>query len=453
MRSIIYWLVLLLILLALVATVTIVAEYALRYLYPNKVSMFQSDSVAISLFKKNLVRTGYGKNSINIRTNAYGIRDDGETNPIDADVLVFGDSNIAAMFLPFEETLGPRLEEQFDPGIVVANMGVPGDGPDQSLQRYLQIAGETSAKALVFHVFADNDFGDMFRNNIYREQPDGEWRKRDKLDRDPVFPVNRSLLLRGLNKLLYVIHSPFTLYDLIAEPTYYSPLHYGLLPPRQSDKEDSIETWRAISRQEFEIYKVDGYTSWGADHYDYALAASPNGEMATTARELLTHVLSQARSAFHGKQECFVILIQPSEHDLWEDGPSVANSVLRARYQDYYPKALSDLATRAADDASVSYINLYELFSGSPGEYYFTEEEKPGDNHWNAAGIASAATLLAAHFRKHECLETGRAETASTMGIDNSGPVLHPPADSPASRNNHSRSPAILDKLYGPGTF
>ncbi len=161
------WIIMVLIIMIILTAVVALAEFTLRTLYPGKMLMFDSDPVAIARFKKNLDRTSYGSNNVRVQTNSFAFRDDDDFNPAEADILIFGDSNIASLSLGFEDTIGEQLEDALGNRFVAANMGVPGFGPDQSLRKYLAIAGQSKAKAVVFHIFADNDLGDLFRNNIF----------------------------------------------------------------------------------------------------------------------------------------------------------------------------------------------------------------------------------------------------------------------------------------------
>ena len=398
------WFTLVLILILALSAMVALTEYTLRTLHPGKALMFDSDPVTIARFKKNLDRTSYGSKSVHVTTNSFSFRDSENFDPAKADIIIFGDSNIASLSLEFKDTIGEQLEEALGNHYVAANLGVPGYGPDQSLRKYLAIADQSKAKAIVFHIFADNDLGDLFRNNIYYMSDSGILERRSPLDNDPLFQVNQLLLTRGINKLMVTAGLPFTLLDVVSDTDYYSPYHQGLNVPILSDDDNAIEDWARISITEFEQYKKGRYTSWTADHYDYGIAGFPAGDMATAARELLAGIIRQALSAFPGPSECMLVLIEPSENDISEQGASVTHNSLVEHFPEYNPRTLTDISTQAAEAAGASYINLFDAFSRDPGRYYFSHEEKPGDNHWNARGIAMATQLVAEHFSRHRCL-------------------------------------------------
>src|SRR5439155_6628510 len=57
--------------------------------------------------------------------------------------------------------------------IEVINAGVDGFGPDQSLLRFEQEVDVYQPDIVVFHIFADNDFGDIIRNRLFDVDPSG----------------------------------------------------------------------------------------------------------------------------------------------------------------------------------------------------------------------------------------------------------------------------------------
>ena len=85
-------------------------------------------------------------------------------------VLLVGDSNISANFLADDKTLGARLNEfSQNNGVCldISTFGVSGFGPDQSFFKVAQLTQKKSYDAVLFHVFADNDLGDIVRNRMY----------------------------------------------------------------------------------------------------------------------------------------------------------------------------------------------------------------------------------------------------------------------------------------------
>ena len=394
-RQSLLWLLLGLFVCASLGALLVTTEYSLRLLFPEKLPIYRPDTQAVASFIPNLNRDRPVRDHVVIKleTNNIGVRDDENKDINKADVWVFGDSNIAALFLPFHDTFGEVLEQLYGNRVTAINFGVPGYGPDQSLRRFLDANQKSVAKAVVFHIFADNDYGDLFRNNIYR-LTDDKVVVRANISSDPVFQLEKFLLLRPLQRLGINswIHAP---------EGYYDPLHRGKGLPSGGD--DDLDSWVEISTQEYRNYKAGMWTSWNGDHYDYGLAAHPKGEMAQSAGKLMSYILRTAINAYKGRKECFVVLIQPSEVDVGGDSV-ISRDSLASHYPDYFPRALVDLSIAAAKENDIPYIDLFKSYSDDPAHFYFRQEEAGADNHWNANGMLKAAELVRAHLETHGCI-------------------------------------------------
>lgn len=394
-RETYYWLFLWLFLGLTICALLAAAEYSLRLAFPEKRTIYMPNPQTVASFLPNLDRNRaiWGNTVVNLLTNDYGIRDDSNTGPDEADIWIFGDSNIAALFMPFEDTLGEQLERLYDHNIQAVNFGVPGYGPDQSLRRFLSESRQATPKAVIFHIFADNDLGDLFRNNIFRFDGDNIIVRQD-LERDPIFQTERYFLLKGLQR--FGISPHFN-----TPKGYYPQSHRGKELP--SNNPGELESWVKTSADEYENYLAGMWTSWNGDHYDYEIAAHPNGEMARNAARLLTYVLDRAKQAYTGRSECFVILIQPSEFDIGGDSP-INREIFKALYPDYSPATLAGIAIDASETAGLPYIDLREAYSDTPAEYYFRQAVAGPDNHWNANGIAKAASYIKSYLDAHDCV-------------------------------------------------
>jgi hypothetical protein len=383
-----------------------VAEYWLRQQEPEKASIYMADDVAIGRFKPNLSKYRLVANGhkVLLKTNRYGIRDDTDLQPRAADIILLGDSNVAALYLPFKDTLGERIETELDNTVSVANLAVPGYGPDQAVNRFIQIADGSNAKAVVLHFFADNDFGDLLRNNIYRQDVSGKWVMRLNLAREPMLVRDKYKIVQRTWDMFGLNNKQFD--RLVAGKSYYNPF-----APRmggsvaRSRRKNQLKNWRRASRLEYEYYLQGWHSAWLGDHYDYGISLEPHGDAARQAREILTYVLTQAAKFFKGKRECFVFLVQPSEDDLMDvGGTSVSRLLLTQASEQYYPRGMVDLALQAAKQAGVTAIDMFPVFEKQPEEYYYPEWLRRGDGHWNSRGINVAATRIAEHLRQAGCL-------------------------------------------------
>jgi len=381
------------------------AEYWLRQQEPEKSSIYMADDVAIGRFKpglnKNrLVADGY---KVLLKTNRHGIRDDTDLEPRAADIILLGDSNIAALYLPFKDTLGERIETELDNTVTVANLEVPGYGPDQAVNRFIQIVDVAGAKAVVLHFFADNDFGDLLRNNIYRQDASGKWVMRPNLAREPMLVRDKYKILQRTWDMLGLSNVQFD--RLVAGKTYYNPFARTMGGSvARSQRKSPLKDWRQVFMLEYEYYLQGRHGAWLGDHYDYGISLEPQGDAAGQARKILTYVLTQAAQSFSGKRERFVFLVQPAEDDLMDRGGTSVSRLLLAQASDqYYPRGMVDLALQAAKHAGVTVIDMFPVFEKQPQKYYYPEWLRPGDGHWNLSGIKSAAARVAEHLRQAEC--------------------------------------------------
>lgn len=395
------------------AIVTVGFESVLRFVTkePKGPVKYQSHPTALATLKPNLRRkhTAWGDTHY-YRTNEASVRDD---SPLcqQPNVLLFGDSNLFARFLPFDETLGEQLENSFDDTICSVNFGVPGYGPDQSLSRMLYDVDHLGLmpQVVVLHIFADNDYGDLFRNYLFTVDASGKLQvtSRDKTDfklRTMERLQAQYLLVRRLRDLainlgLYQIPANEYLPADIDQPAQ----------PFESDAEvlRYIESMEQVTRSEFEKYREGKYTTWLADVNDFYIALNPESEAARQAEQLLVAIFNAAREKSNALNACFVVLIQPAESDIAETG--AVSHVDLARYSEAYsrhyrPENLTDIAKRAAESSGVDYINLFDLYENSTLRTYEPFEVDKGDSHWNAAGVRIAAEALRSYIVGNGCL-------------------------------------------------
>ncbi len=363
-----------------------VLELAVRWVYPERVTIYRPDPDALFRLKAGLDRDrpipGLGR-VVRLRTNAYGVRDDQDLDPAQADILLFGDSNVAALFAPFEETLGERVEAHLGGGARAANLGAPGYGPDQSVRRYLSLAPRARAKAVVVHVFADNDYVDLFQNNLFRRDAGGVWR-----DVDPGLRVREYLeqsLALGMIK--------GAMETLKGAPTAAA-----------ATPDQAIDFLRSETGRYYRNYLENRSSYWLIDLFSLEPALNPDGPQARNAKEILAHALARGKDAFGGDPACFVALIQPSEVDLGGRIAGMNQALLRHADARYHPRNLSRIALDAAESAGVGSIDLFREFEDAREKYYFAPEQYPNDGHWNEAGIDRAAELLARHLTRNGCL-------------------------------------------------
>jgi len=111
--------------------------------------------------------------------NNFGFRD----SDFDIDkgsvgrILFFGDSFIMGLNVNSEYTIPSQLEKKVADKFEVYNMGVHGYGPDQSLLQLQQFGEKFKPEIVVFSVFADNDFNDLYKNRLFSLDDQGDLKK------------------------------------------------------------------------------------------------------------------------------------------------------------------------------------------------------------------------------------------------------------------------------------
>ncbi len=360
------------------------------------------------------------RKGIQLRTNAFGIRDEQDVFGDTPTVLVFGDSNVAGLFLKFEDTFTEQLERQFAArGLKVEalNFGVPAYGPDQSVALFLEVMTQAEAgeidlgrpQAVVLHVFADNDHGDLYKNNILRPTPDGShalhpFRPDPSLDW-PTLWYTRYPSLAALVRIAGMISGvpPSRMLFALAPDDFYHLRFENDCKAGRPDSCDEVGVRAFITegleygRRIREAYDQGRYTTWLDDYYDFDLALNaPLGrEEQTTAMLADLFALFKAAAERHGLLP--LVLVQPSEFDVAETNavtPRILKEYAREHGLDYAPDNLVRIAVEAAARAGIQCLDLFDLYDGSTGNY-FTLEEMGFDNHWNPAGVERAASFLA----------------------------------------------------------
>jgi hypothetical protein len=89
-------------------------------------------------------------------------------------ILVLGDSFVFGDNVARSETLPKQLERLLAGSGEVFNMGVPGDGPDQSLARLRRDGLDLAPDDVVLALYPGNDFNDVLKNELFLLDERGE---------------------------------------------------------------------------------------------------------------------------------------------------------------------------------------------------------------------------------------------------------------------------------------
>ena len=309
-------------------------------------------------------------------------------------VVVYGDSNVFAQFSNDEATFPAKLQvllrEATQNNVEVLNAGVPGFGPDQSYLRMEQEIDSLKPDIVILHVFADNDFGDVIRNRLFKLGPSESLVRLPQLlqpdpclTRDPTcFPSMASNRIENALSSLAIVQTGRSLFRQV-------PIIGGWADPSPSSV---IQAYLRLCENEYRLYQgtTAGQTSHFADHYDFDVALFPASESARTKVKLMKGLLTLAQSLAEAKRTKLLVVIQPSSMDL--------TTHLSPNYRDfsafaaYRKDGLTNLVEQSARQHNIDVVNLFPLFAEHNPQQLFLPN---GDDHWSDAGQQLAAQTVA----------------------------------------------------------
>lgn len=293
-------------------------------------------------------------------------------------VIIYGDSFIEAEYSQFANTFGEQLRQiatkELGKPVTVINAGANGYGPDQALLRMEQELPQVRPQLVILSVFADNDYGDLMRNKLFRLDDEGTltanaWHRSAECQHPG---------MRGR-------YEP-TLWKLTRNAVRGLQSEGGVV-------ESYMERWRLQCLAEFDEYITRGNSEvhdLQADHYDADIGLTPGVPSAKYKARLFSKVLERIAKTCRQYQTQLLVVIIPSPADLI---PGYDFCAIDAHaYPQYDSRALTEAAVRAAEKCQLPSINLYDAFAGhNPRSLYF----RGGDNHWNDAGQKFAAETVA----------------------------------------------------------
>lgn len=406
-------------------------EIALRIAYPGDVAIAGSlgpiayvfnPDYGVSLkpdqhkfFARKPENGGY---IVQWRTNSAAFR--GE--PLHPDpsyrVLVYGDSNIQARFSgqqrSFTGQLASILEKQLaGEGIAeteVINAGLVGAGPDQSLIRFTLQSDQLKPDLVIFHIFADNDLGDIIRNRLFELDDNGALQRSSHAVEpdDDLLQADRHRLRDFVSRLLVVKKTKALLQHWTGWPKHKHEQQAAANKQRSlaERRQYEVDFLLERARQEFAVYEARAARKFShfSDHYDYDSALFPDQPSSREKLRLMEAILARAYQHARDRGIQFLVLIQPSVIDLTLDN-ALVNREFLSQYPDYRPETLSSSIEQVCKRNGIPVLNLMENFRDhEPATLYFTA----GDDHWSDHGQELAAQLTARYL-----LDTGMLPTAA----------------------------------------
>ena len=390
-------------LIVLIITLIIIVfpEIILRIVFPEKVKDHiptLSDLTATYEFNKdygyilkpNIKRTfrrseQNGGNIIIWHTNSNSFRGKELKDTPKKRIIVYGDSNIQAEFSilenTFTEKLGKYLNLRGLTNIEVVNAGTNGFGPDQNLLRFINEAKRYHPDLVIFHVFADNDFGDILRNRLFDLDENGELINSDY---NPTIDEFNSQRRKAFFRK-YILSNSLTLRAILK--LFGSSQIESKVMQNKLNQEEYLQK---LAEEDYSTYKEsmprkEGAFSW--DYYDIDIALNPEQESSKIKIKLMEEVLKKANNFARSKNIEFLVLIQPSVIDLTKKNSLLSYEYLQ-KFPHYQKNNLTGAVERICISNNINYINLFDIFkNNNPDKLYF----RANNNHWNDKGQDIAA--------------------------------------------------------------
>ena len=325
-------------------------------------------------------------------TNEEGFRGPALQDDPALRVMVYGDSNVQARFSSQGDTFTAQVQrlvqEHTEGEVEVINAGVVGYGPDQSLIRLETDVDRYDLDVIVFHIFTENDFGDIVRNRMFELDPNGKLvRTTHPVTRDARMPAN--WWSRPPKELLsHSMISLFTNAVLRGRARSRQP-H----PALEHDPERFREKALRQHDREFAVYRAGEGRKYSmfSDHYEADIAFAPDLDSAQTKRRLLAAVLERASRVAKEREIPFLVAIQPTSRDLTTNLPNHYQTL--DGIPEYDRRRLDSWVVAICEEAGIDFVNLFDAFeaTGKPNEMYLPTP----DPHWNEAGQLVAAEAVA----------------------------------------------------------
>ncbi len=327
-----------------------------------------------------------GGQAISWHTNEIGIWGAPVRPNASPRIVVYGDSNVQARFSRLEDTFASQLERHLAVDgareVQVLNAGVVGYGPDQCLLRLKNEVDTLRPHLVIFHIFADNDFGDLLRNRLFVLDEAGQLVSTHHAPHPGDFKrglhppqgrLTRFMLFRAAVKLRHSM----------------SGADFG--PAK-------LRRYRAASAREYKYYLLDRapQPTHVYDHYDIDLALDPGAPSSKLKARLMEKVLKKASELLQARKIRFLVVIQPSGVDLTKNF-DLHYEVLSA-HAGYSPENLTQCVVRACRQQDIAHVDLFPVFNEKdPGQLFLGGRNM----HWNDAGQALAVRVTAEAIAKH----------------------------------------------------
>lgn len=391
----------------------LLAEVALRLMYPDKVNKIKPSNPEDSAFvfnedylvslKPNATGTFVrseenGGDVIHWKINSDSFRGPELLSDPGYRIIVYGDSNIQARFSSYENTyvykIGEYLREYGINDVEAVNAGIVGFGPDQSLIRFEKEADIYKPDFVIFQVFPDNDFGDIIRNRLYEHDANDELKRTEfPTTVDECLPTNTGHSWKDFLSSLLIVKATNKFLRLFDQQENRSATN---IADREETPKEMVDEIREMTEKEYSVYKHSEPRKFShcEDHYDIDVALNPDQESSRIKLKLMDDVLRTASNFAKSKGIGFLVVIQPSVIDMTKYNAGLGYTYLQ-NYPGYKRSNLTDAVKKICIANNIPYIDLFDLFSSNnPESLYFRGPQA----HWNDRGQDIAAKEVALYL-------------------------------------------------------
>jgi len=378
----------------------LLGELVLRRWFPLDTVVLQADSRYLYMFLPNsrqLVRpvTASGAPTVLITLNSQGRRGELVAKDQKYRIMVYGDSFIAALNTPLQQTFVSQLEQlltaKFPQPVNVINAGVPGYGPDQESLVMEDEIDNIKPNAIVFALYSGNDFGDLVRDKLFQLD------ERQRLI--PNHPVLDPKLVQGFEKA----YQQQPTFQIIRRTTNLLGMLRSAVRPPELSAQELLNAWQIQCQKEYVNYALEHDNqvhNLFEDAYDVDISTAPQSDSARYKVALMDRMIERIQGIAAKRSIPLIFLIIPSPIDVLDQWDM---SIDASRFPEYRRSTLTCILERIVKERNLYYLNLFEPFRTHQAENLFYHGL---DDHWNATGERLAATLMADYISRNDALRS-----------------------------------------------
>ena len=372
----------------------LILEFSMRFFFPNKI--LWSNLQNTYLISESIIPISHFNYKLNKKINfdINGFRSNAHKckNKYFNKILLVGDSNVEAKFLKDSDSpvkiLTDILNFESKKCYEVDVFGVSGWGPDQSFFKIKEIMKQKKYHFVILNVFADNDIGDLLRNNYPIS-------KNNIIDNGFCYNkttfVEELMIFKSLRKLFFKISGKMISFkNIIHSKSNNSICERRPWINNKKMKLSSREYEFAMAKLDRNIFSLGKKNAFEADRYDIEIACGYKDKFTEWQQNRLGQIFNEFinHSIINGYVP--LILIQPSKND----AISTNASNLKKFCSNYKNSNIANFILESINLENKKYffINLFDDFLDCKKCY--------GDNdfHWSDYGVKVAMKKIKQHI-------------------------------------------------------